>query len=234
MQKFHYILLGLAAVFIAGCTRFVPGSRQQAFANTFTKVFTLPLKIDSNFIAAPDTLEAMSLSELQVLQNDSVVSDLALGFKNGVAACVFIEKLKVAGRYKGYLDSLDIGMIKNATAYKIGKAFTPDGRYVLLWGINEGSFEADPGYSGVTVFASYPNDADGFTHMVVGQDYFAGDPPVTMRQTTQSEVFENVITITSKTVNEDLDAGSKLSEMQYLKLELDKGKVNTLQSVRSN
>lgn len=221
-------------VFINSCSKQVElSSEQQQFISEFKKEFKQPLFIDSTFIASLDTIENLEFNFIRLLSADSINETLAGGLKNSLSACLFIEEKKQNGRYANYLDSLDIGMLKNAMAFKIGKLSLDNNETLLLWGINEASFDADPGYSGISIIASYANHNKGFNHVLVGERYSAGDPPLFMEKKTNSELNKAEIRINSVTINEDSEVGSKLREGRFLKLRFQNGEIEIVQNVET-
>ena len=230
MRKLAILVSGY--LFFVACNQSIQLTKEQEeFGSEFKKEFKLPLIIDSSFIAGLDTIENLGLKFIQQLAKDSIDSQLGGGLKNSLKGCVFIEKLKADGRYGNYCDSLDIGMLKNAMAFKIGKLKLSTNMDLFLWGLNEASFEADPGYSGISIIASYANKNNGFTHILVAERYSAGDPPLFMEKKTNGEILKNEIKINTVVSNQDTEIGSNLKEGNFLKLELDNGEVKILQKV---
>lgn len=228
------VLLIPLFILINSCsTRVNLSPEQKNFMAGFKIGFKQPLRIDSAFIAGLDTIENLELNFIQMLAADSINETLARGLKNSLNACIFIEQKKQSGRYTNYLDSLDIGMLKNAMAFKIGKLSLSGSDTLLLWGINEASFEADPGYSGISIIASQANTKKGFNHILIGERYSAGDPPLFMEKKTNSEITKEEIRVNSTTVNEDSEVGSKLKEGRFLKLRLKNGETEILQNVET-
>ena len=218
---------------LVSCKRFKSSDSQKAFVNEFNRHLSLPLTADSLFIAQLDTLEAMDLPLLETLQTDTVKEELAGTLNASIGECLFIEKLKQSGRYQGYLDSLSPGMIKNAMAFKVGKIELKDGTHLLLWGINESSFDADPFFSGTSIIASYTNNKGGLTHVVIDESYNAGDPPSFLQKRTTAQLTENEMRITTKTQARDADEEEWKKETAFLKLQLESGELKVLQKASS-
>jgi hypothetical protein len=205
------------------CGHKQPNEKQKRIIAGFGPGRPLPLKIDSSFIAGLDTLEAMTIADLEEFNRDSADKNLAGDLKNSIRGCMLIEKLKQSGRYENYVDSLTIGMLKDAMAFRIGAIKTKDNFPILLWGINESSYDACPFYWGVSIIASYPLEKGGYAHILVGEDYSAGDPPSLMRKRTNSEIRDKEIVINSVAIVEDTDIPSKATENKYLKLKVEDG-----------
>jgi hypothetical protein len=217
-------------VFFAACNKPIQLTKEQEeFGSEFKKELKIPLILDSSFIAGLDTIESLELKFIQQLTKDSMDSQLGGGLKNSLNGCIFIERLKENGRFKNYSDSIDTGMLKNAMAFKIGKVTLNNKMDLFLWGINEASYEADPGYSGISIIASCANKNKGFTHILVAERYAAGDPPLFMEKKTNGEILKNEIKINTVTSTQDKEIGSNLKEGTFLKLELDNGEVKILQ-----
>lgn len=65
-----------------------------------------------------------------------------------------IEQYKKKGKYNDFLDSLDIGMTKDANCYAIGKMEYGDSLALLIWQLNYSSYEACPFFSGSHIFGT--------------------------------------------------------------------------------
>lgn len=227
MKKYSAIISVFFVLILLSCGKYQPSERQKKFTAEFKKELSAPLTIDSAFISNLDTLEAIDSNLLKELQKDSLNTDLAGDLRSSVAGCILIDGLKQSGRYQRYLDSLDIGMLKNAMAFSIGKLKMND-RYLLLWGINESSFDACPLYSGTSIIASWPGNDGSFTHIVAAEMYDAADAPLALWRRASSTIGSSEISMFSVTytVNAETEDGPKLMETKKRILKLEDGSLN--------
>ncbi len=221
-------IVSLAAAFfiltLVSCGGYKPSARQSKFGAEFKKELSAPLTIDSAFINNLDTLEALGGGLLEDLKKDSLNTDISGDIRSSVQGCILIDRLKQQGRYQNYLDSLDIGMLKNAMAFTIGKIKVGD-RFLLLWGINESSYDACPLYSGTSIIASWPTNDGGFTHIVAAEMYDAADAPLALWRRTSSTLGSSEISVFSVTYTENAETeeGPKLKETKKMILKIDEG-----------
>ncbi|KPM49430.1 hypothetical protein [Jiulongibacter sediminis] len=89
-----------------------------------------------------------------------------------------IDSLKGADSHEAYTQSLDIGMIRDAKAFKIGIASLGNDKKGALWGIWYSSYEACPYYHGLDLYLSVFENQKLKRTFKVGSNFSSVDPPV--------------------------------------------------------
>lgn len=194
---------------LASCAGFNPDKEQNQAAQAFSRQLSAPLTLDSVYIHRLDTLEALETSVLKLFLAAPANKEIPGDLQSSIKGCLFIDSLQQAGRYPGYLDSLQAGMLKNAMAFKIGKIVFGK-RYLLLWGINEISAESYPQYSATSIIATWPDDKNKFTHVLACELYYAADPPQIMERYTNSSVGgEEILWFSETKIVQNEDAAAQ-------------------------
>jgi hypothetical protein len=192
----------------------------EGFNESHFKTLRLPLNIDTNFVMDADTNDRLNyLMHLRSVMTKGVESELEYHLKD----LHMIDSLKLNDGYTEYVKKLDIGMIKNSIAFRIGHVSMAAGK-IFLWGIDYGSYEACPYFSGKLVIASVFSTKGEPKHFIVGKRGGAGDPPSTMHEDIVSTI-ENDGTITTKiiTVGDDLDVPGEEKTIRTVKRMLNEG-----------
>ena len=65
-----------------------------------------------------------------------------------------IKEAKLDGKYDAFLEKLDIGMIKDADAFYLGRLEFGDSIGIVIWQLNYSSYEACPFFSGIHILAT--------------------------------------------------------------------------------
>lgn len=115
-----------------------------------------------------------------------------------------IQTMKDDRKYEEYVQSLDIGMTKDAQCYALGRLHYGDSIGILLWKINYSSYEACPMYAGNHILASlYYHGKLMKTHLVA-QEEAGMDAPMGYEANTYStwqkmgKIFVHATILTSE------------------------------------
>ncbi|TNE53711.1 MAG: hypothetical protein EP338_10710 [Bacteroidetes bacterium] len=65
-----------------------------------------------------------------------------------------ISALKQSGKYQQYVDSLDIGMVRDVNCFAIGRMEFSDSLAIMIWQLRYNSYEACPAFEGMNVIGS--------------------------------------------------------------------------------
>jgi hypothetical protein len=89
-----------------------------------------------------------------------------------------IDSLKAVGKYKEYVDHLDIGQTKESLAWIYDTLSYASGK-LIIWGITYNSYEACPSYGGKKIFiTTISNDDKNLNTVKLLEVSGAADPPV--------------------------------------------------------
>ncbi len=157
--------------------------RLEQIGDTLQKI-NLPLRLDSNFVSKPRRYRAI---------DNVTISELSINFtsKNEhdnwlISEVLKINSLKQSKKYKNYVSKLDIGQMKDASAYILNQITFKD-TAVILWAINYSSYEACPFYAGSEFYASLIHQGKVLKSFKVAKYEGAGDAPV------HCETFETAV-----------------------------------------
>lgn len=151
-----------------------------ALMSKFATKAELPFIQDSMLLA--DKYEVPSDS---ALLRDQVIylgfnfqsSDLAYSGDTYIDDFLFFDSLHTAGEYEGYVEILDIGMMKQADAFSLSEIVIDENTSVLLWYITFSTYEACPYSSGTMLYASVLKNNVVTSCTVIGEDSGGADAP---------------------------------------------------------
>ncbi len=121
---------------------------------------------DLNSATVKELFEAYNQPETEIYQYEYISDFLK------------IDSLKGANNYEAYTQSLDIGMLRDAKAFKIGIASLGNDKKGALWGIWYSSYEACPYYHGVDLYLSVFENQKLKRTFKVGSNFSSVDPPI--------------------------------------------------------
>lgn len=164
-----------------------------------------PLLLDTTYLAEMELNDSALLSadEIRFLSYNFVENDLSYSGKSSIDDALFFDSLKAAGGYEGYVEVLDLGMMKDANAYAAQKVTLDDTTSLLLWYVDFGTYEACPYFSGKTLYASIFRNNEVRASTLIGENSGGGDAPY-WSETMTSFSIENG---TMKTVKTDRNGG---------------------------
>jgi hypothetical protein len=200
-------------------------SNTNGFRDEIFRELKLPLSVDTLFIQNVDTAQVMKYTELRSDAEDIFLDNpVHTGLQWRVDEFRRIDSIKVAGGYNEYLNKLDIGMMKDCKGFCIGRIAMPNGYKMYLWGLDYGSYEACPYYSGRVIFGTVPTE-NGRYHFIIGEESGSGDPPATGNTRITSRVnTEGTIEIIKEEYSDDLDVPGANREIIVCRLKIDDGK----------
>lgn len=175
----------------------------------FKDSFSVPLNIDSTFIAEIDAekSEKLSAAEMSFLTQHFMAEGIAEWGMWDIEKAMKIDSLRRSGELEAYWDNLDIGMIKNSDAFAGEKIYLDSHRWIYLWGIDYSTFEACPYAEGRVIYGTLIVDGKVSNCYLLGEESNGGDPPSWGETKTYSEVTPTSISIreTSLHGEEDMD-----------------------------
>jgi hypothetical protein len=215
--SFRYLLIALTAITASFCSDHnnnQESDRSQGSDSIpyFAGQLVLPLNIDSAFIVRQDTAQPLAYSALRSMKAEFATIENEKQLQYYINDFCKIDSMRSLGQYSKYTEGLDIGMMQNATAYRLGNIRLKDKTDLLLWRLNFSSYEACPNYSGIFVVGSLRR-GDTYIHLPLGKLYQAGDPPSFMSETLTSQLTNDWIAInTITTSDEDIDSPGEKKE----------------------
>lgn len=186
------------------------------------KAFSLPFSIDTTFILKADTSHRLSYTEVRALGLDLLKDEYTHELYDSFNEFCKIDSLKKNNAYAVYVDSLDIGMTKDAVACRLGYIVFKNNALMLVWGITNASYEACPVFSGTRIIGSYRRPGGSYTHVLLGNRSYWADPPSSyeIRLTTEIGTNEKFIT-EALAVSDDLDTPGEETTTATLKFRIE-------------
>jgi hypothetical protein len=156
-----------------------------------TSKMQLPFMADSNFVKKESEKE-----KGQILTNEEIELLAKKNLKEEdfyyVGELIKLNKMKAKGTYKKYVESLDLAMLKDATARAIGYTESGDSA-VFIWCVQYSSYEACPYYAGTDFFISLIQNGKVIKTLRSGKYLSAGDPPSSMEEYGLFTIHENLM-----------------------------------------
>ncbi len=154
------------------------------------------LDIDTGFIETADSLfggNVLKQEEFNFLSQNLIIPDTILSETQGISYFKLIDSLKSYGLYESYLENIDLGMIKEATAFGCDTLYQENGEEYVLWGIRYSSFEACPFYFGTDIYITKIKDKKVLFTVLAGQKFGAGDAPMSYKSTLTANINDKLI-----------------------------------------
>jgi len=138
------------------------------------KKLDLPFKTDSVFFKEFTPGMEMDDASLKLLiSNFSGGEDFG---DNYVFEVLRLNHLKRMSQYEDYVNLLDLGQLKDANAYWIGRIEKGD-TALILWNVQYSSYEACPFYAGNEIFVSLIHEGIVKKCVKIGEYSSGGDAP---------------------------------------------------------
>lgn len=218
-MKASYFLITVLSVLLLSCSASTDGattSKTQEewtpiFPDSILKIFSeekdTDLKFDEAFFKNEvETSKKTKLSykfiELfnKTLSNDSLTQDESYYLESYLK----IEDLKKNNKYDKYVETLDLGMMKDAVASPIFRTTIADTLGLVFWTLSFSSYEACPYFQGESVFATLYCHEKPVSTFVIAKQESSADAPMgsnvnifssvsksgVIKQNYTSEVFE--------------------------------------------
>lgn len=147
---------------------------------------------------AKELFAAYTVPETEIYQSDFVSDFLK------------IDSLKKNDGYDLYTQKLDIGMLRDARAFKSGLINIDNEKAAALWGIWYSSFEACPYFHGVDLYLSVFENRKLKQTYKVGSNFSSVDPPVAVYNPISSKIENGQLTV--KMENNDIDLVDDITE----------------------
>lgn len=158
----------------------------------------LPFEQDSAYLVDQTMEDSFKLTgdEAKYLSYNFVESDILFSGKTTIDDVVFFDSLKLSGGYDGYVEVLDLGMMKDANAYAAERLKLDDSTELLMWYIDFGTYEACPYFSGKYLYASIFRNNQITSCIAIGEDSGGGDAPYWSETTTLCAITSGKISAT--------------------------------------
>ena len=229
-------IIVLLALGFSACTNHNPVSENAAAQLPVfrdLKAFSLPFSVDTNFILNADTSRKLSYTEVRALGQDFLKDEYSRELYYSFNEFCKIDSLKKSNAYAAYVDSLDIGMTKDAVAFKLGYIVLKNNALMLVWAITNSSFEACPVFSGTRIIGSYRQPGGSYTHVLLGDKSYWADPPSTYGRTLTTEIGrDEKFNIEGLGVNDDMDMPGEANTKTKLQLQAENGELKITHTSR--
>lgn len=197
-----------------------------SFDDQSFKTLQFPLVLDTVFVEKVDTNDRITYQQFRAQGLNILKHDISERINYTIDDFIKIDSLKQIGKYKNYIDSLDIGMTKQAIAYKIGVLNFKNATKLFIWGFQLKSFEACPFFTYNKIVGTYVDENKKSTHILLAEVSGGGDPPLIGDEKAWSVVKEDgTIEMNYFSVTDDLDIPGQNTFMQSFKMELLKDKI---------
>lgn len=150
-----------------------------ALLGKYDAPLALPFIQDSAYLEELEMTDSSSLTgdEVRFLSYNFVDSDLSYSAKSSIDDVLFFDSLRLNDAYDGYVEVLDIGMMKDAYAYVTENIKLDDSTNLLLWAIDFTTYEACPFFAGTTLYASVFRNNQVQSCTLIGETSGGGDAP---------------------------------------------------------
>jgi len=179
----------------------------RSLALGFTEITSFPLVLDTAITNHFDDYDSLPGDDARMLFSKAPQHNL-----NETPAYLFdyflkIDSLKRAGEYSAYVESLDIGMIKEARTKKLFRVRLHPETLLIVWGMDYHSYEACPWSRGSFVFVTIVHKGEPGETLCLSLNDAGGDPPVSGNTERQATIQEDgSISIHQKDISdEDMD-----------------------------
>ena len=174
--KISFLAVCFLAIMAFGCSE----TSKEKEPEVSQKVETILPLIDSAYIHQKVSVADSFLSAADVLKFSKLYISLPekIGLIPSFESFLKIDSVRNAGEYQNYVETLDIGMIKDATALYLENIKLDANTGINLWCIKYSSYEACPYYEGTEVFGTYYTKNGPQKTYLLGVVSTAADPPM--------------------------------------------------------
>lgn len=170
----------ISALFLASCQL---SSNEKEGTSVDKSEFDSMLEIDSLFFEqlaeTPNQYNLLKGKDVLFLVSKFDPLKVSAYFYDVIPEYLKLDSLKLVGKYESYLETIDIGQIRNAHSFLVKELSLSSTMTAKLWGISYTSYEACPFYHGTSIFLSIYQGDDLKTTIQVGSKYDISDPPMT-------------------------------------------------------
>jgi hypothetical protein len=172
----------------------------QKLLSKFGTEYQIPFSIDTTNISemANNENEGVKLSfeQLENLADTILAHNYSQSISYNIKKYGEFEKMKEEGGYENYVNSIDIGMMKDIHAFLVGKIVIDETTYILLWSIDYASYEACPYYSAEIICGTLITENKIQNCSILGELSGGGDAPywsdVSLFSEIESEGFNSI------------------------------------------
>ena len=162
--------------------------------SVFTEYNKLPYNADSAFItkvSEDEKFQSLSSAEVEMLFKSYKEMNITMGAEYDISNFFKIDSLKTSGKYEEYVESLDIGMMKESVARAAHRIKIDENTELLTWYLTYSTYEACPYASGTMMFATIMYYGQFGEGIVLADQMGAGDPPSTMSRSLVGKINQN-------------------------------------------
>jgi hypothetical protein len=174
MKKYYAILS--FSLFISACSPNKPTDNKGVVKDSTVSVSSsgnsFPILVTDSSMKDSFPLSSSFLKKYVLPQIDKINENWTLN------DFLKIDSLKTAGKYKEYVEHLDIGQTKESSAWIYDTLSDVSGK-VIVWGITYSSYEACPSFSGKNIFITTISQDDKYQNTIKLLEISGfADPPV--------------------------------------------------------
>jgi hypothetical protein len=134
-----------------------------------------------------------------------------------VHAFLKIDSLKKTGKYQKYIDSLDIGMVRDSRVFLLDTLTYSKDSTVVLWAITQNSYEACPSYRRISIFSSLILKEKFNKTIEVAHANYWSDPPNFYSSVAESKIKNKTIKINKTIIQAEDDDKNDTSRNTFMR-----------------
>jgi hypothetical protein len=161
----------------------------------FPRKDTWPLVLDSITVSKTTEGDSLPSKDFKYLNKNAPKKIGSLDYPQSdwvINSYLMIDSIKQAGGYTSYLETLDLGMIKDSKAYALFHMQANDSTLLFFYGIDYMSYEACPWSRGTYVFMTVVYGNKLGESILVAMEEAGGDPPAYGCSSISLELQENL------------------------------------------
>lgn len=154
----------------------------QTILNKSSANYDLPLQMDTNFVMEIDfeakaEQQALNFENVRYLTKNLIENDPTEAATYIINSFLSIDSLKAEGEYEEYVNSLDLGMMKESQAFAEGIIAVSGKNNILLWSLDYSTYEACPYASGALVFGTFLENYEVVNTVLLAEVSGGADAP---------------------------------------------------------
>jgi hypothetical protein len=191
----------------------------QKLVSLFKTELPLPFIVDSAFLVKEHYGDSIGGKEMKLLASNVMKHDQLGSLEYDLPDFYNIDSIKATGTYTAWCETLDIAMTKFSKAEAVGKIKYTDETDLLVWMLQQSSYEACPWSNFRTVYITPVHKNKIGQTSVLGESYGAGDPPVSLHRYIYGTVNKDgSIVLDWREEHDDMD--TTFSELEKRKYDL--------------
>ena len=189
----------------------------QKLISLFRPGLSLPFNVDSALLAKEHYGDSIGSAQMKLLAANIIKHDRLGSLDYELDEFYKIDSIKATGTYTAWCETLDIAMTKFSKAEAIGKIKYNTETDLLVWMLQQSSYEACPWSDFKSVYVTtFSKNKIGNT-AILGESYGAGDPPVSLRRNIYGTINKDgSIVLDWQEEHDDMDTSfSELEKRKY-------------------